>query len=70
MNSLQTFFAMGGYAAYVWPAYAVFFIVLIADTLAPRLRRRRVLAELRSRLARQNARQQRAGKTLLTPPSP
>jgi heme exporter protein D len=49
---------MGGYAAYVWPAYAVFFIVLIADTVAPRLRRRRTLRELRARLARQSARQQ------------
>ncbi len=56
MTSLHTFFAMGGYAAYVWPAYAVFFIVLIADTMAPRLRRRRLLHELRARLARKRAR--------------
>jgi heme exporter protein D len=53
------FLAMGGYAAYVWPAYAVFFIVLIADYLAPGIRRRRQLRELRARLARQSARQQR-----------
>jgi heme exporter protein D len=80
MSSLQTFFAvsgdaaaflkMGGYAAYVWPAYAVFFIVLIADTVAPRVRRRRVLRELRARLARQQARQDRAGSnSTFTPPS-
>ncbi|MFC5435386.1 heme exporter protein CcmD [Rhodanobacter umsongensis] len=61
MTAVQTFLSMGGYAAYVWPAYAVFFIVLVADTVAPRLRRRRVLAELRARLARQSARQQRPG---------
>ena len=67
MNALQTFFAMGGYAAYVWPAYAVFFIVLIADTIAPRLRRRRILAELRARLARQSARHERHS-TSSTPP--
>ena len=60
MNSLQTFLAMGGYAAYVWPAYAVFFAVLIADSVAPRLRRRRVLRELRARLARQSTRQDQA----------
>ena len=66
MNALQTFFAMGGYAVYVWPAYAVFFIVLIADTVAPRLRRRRILSELRARLARQSARQQHRP----TPPTP
>ena len=60
MSSLQTFLAMGGYAAYVWPAYAVFFAVLIADSVAPRLRRRRVLRELRTRLARQSIRRDRA----------
>ena len=60
MSSLQTFLAMGGYAAYVWPAYAVFFAVLIADSVAPRLRRRRVLRELRARLARQSMRKDRA----------
>ena len=58
MSALQSFLAMGGYASYVWPAYALFFIVLIADSIAPRLRRRRTLRELRARLARQSARQQ------------
>lgn len=56
---MSTFLAMGGYAMYVWPAYAVFFLVLIADYLNPWLRRRRNLRELRSRMARQAARQQR-----------
>ena len=71
MSTLQAFFAMGGYAIYVWPAYALFFIVLIADTVAPRLRRRRVLQELRARLARQQARQDRVGgNSISTPPSP
>ncbi|HET7300197.1 MAG TPA: heme exporter protein CcmD [Oleiagrimonas sp.] len=57
--SLQSFFAMGGYAAYVWPAYAVFFVVLLADYLAPIRRRRRLLRELQARLARQRARESR-----------
>lgn len=65
--NLQHFFAMGGYAAYVWPAYAVFFIVLIADALAPGIRRRRVLRELRARIARQGARQSRADAASSTP---
>jgi heme exporter protein D len=69
MQALQHFFAMGGYAAYVWPAYGVFFAVLIADTVAPRLRRRRLLRELRARLARQQARQARAnGPSSSNPP--
>ncbi len=58
--SLQHFFAMGGYAMYLWPAYAVFFAVLLADFCSPLLRRGRLLRELRARLARQAARQQRA----------
>jgi|WetSurMetagenome_2_1015567.scaffolds.fasta_scaffold893715_2 heme exporter protein D len=59
MSSLHAFLAMGGYALYVWPAYALFFVVLIADTVAPGMRRRRVLRELRARMARQSRRQQR-----------
>jgi heme exporter protein D len=70
MNAVQSFLAMGGYAAYVWPAYAVFFIVLIADTIAPRLRRQRLLRELRARFARQSARQPRADNgSSPTPPT-
>jgi len=48
--------AMGGYGAYIWPAYAVFAIVLAIDAIAPLRRRRRVLAELRARLKRREAR--------------
>jgi len=58
-GSLQHFLAMGGYAGYLWPAYGIFFIVLLADFIAPTLRRRRLLRELRSRLARNAARAQR-----------
>lgn len=48
---------MGGYATYIWPAYAVFLVVLAIDAIAPRLRRRRVLAEIRSKLKRRQARE-------------
>jgi heme exporter protein D len=61
-GSLQSFFAMGGYAAYVWPAYGVFFVVLLIDWLAPQFRRRRTLRELRGRLARQDARRERTNR--------
>jgi heme exporter protein D len=61
-GSLQSFFAMGGYAAYVWPAYGVFFVVLLIDWLAPQFRRRRTLRELRGRLARQNTRRERTNR--------
>lgn len=66
--SLQSFFAMGGYAAYVWPAYALFFVVLAADWLAPVMRRRRLLRELRTRMARQTAREARRSTAGTSPP--
>ncbi len=53
---MADFFAMHGYASYVWAAYAVFFVVLLVDALAPLLRRRRTLAELRGRVQREAAR--------------
>jgi heme exporter protein D len=53
---MAEFFAMGGYGAYIWPAYAVFFIVLAIDAIAPRMRRKRVLAEIRSKVKRRAAR--------------
>jgi heme exporter protein D len=51
-DRLHSFFAMGGYAAYIWPAYGVFFLVLLAEALVPRFRRQRVLRDLRRRAAR------------------
>ncbi|WP_413623475.1 heme exporter protein CcmD [Luteibacter sp. Lutesp34] len=56
--------AMGTYGFYVWSSVAVFFFVLLIDTLAPLARRRRNLRELRARIARQENRR-RPG----TPPS-
>jgi heme exporter protein D len=53
---MPEFFAMHGYGGYVWTAYGVFFVVLLVDALAPILRRRHVLAELRGRLRRERAR--------------
>jgi heme exporter protein D len=34
MSRLDTYLAMGGYAAFVWPAYAVAFVVLGGLVLA------------------------------------
>ncbi|MGH8116087.1 MAG: heme exporter protein CcmD [Rhodanobacteraceae bacterium] len=56
---MAEFFAMGGYAAYVWPAYAIFFAVLAWDWFAPALRRRRLARELRGRIARERTRNAR-----------
>lgn len=53
---MTQFLSMGGYGAYVWPSYAVFFLVLAIEALAPRAQRRRVLAEIRGRAQRRAAR--------------
>ena len=47
---------MGGYGTYVWGSYAVFFIVLAVEALAPLAQRKRVLAEIRGRLKRSQPR--------------
>ena len=53
---MSDFFGMGGYAAYVWSAYAVFLIVLVFDALAPVWQRRKALRALGARLRRDAAR--------------
>ena len=39
--SLIEFLNMGGYAIFVWPAYLITAVVLIANLLLPRIRHRR-----------------------------
>ena len=60
-TSWHAFFAMGGYAFYVWLAAACTLLPLIGLTLHTLLLRRRLLAEIRQRDAR--ARRIRAAKT-------
>jgi len=38
--SVQEFFAMGGYALYVWPSYGLTLIVLIANIIIPVMQRK------------------------------
>lgn len=57
---MNEFLAMGGYGAYVWSSYAIFALALLIDYLAPRLRNRRVIAELRGRMKRQQRRQEKS----------
>ena len=64
---MAQWFAMGGYAVYVWPAYAVFFVVLVWDWLAPALRRRRLTRELRGRIAREQSRATRTRRAEASP---
>ncbi len=47
MTSWHEFFTMGGYATYVWPAYGITAVVLIANAILPGRQQRSLLKELR-----------------------
>ncbi len=49
MNSVQEFLSMGGYAAYVWPAYGLATLVMVVNAVSPARRLRAKLIELRRR---------------------
>ena len=49
MNSWQSFWAMGGYAIYVWTAYGLSAAILLLNVLLPLAREKRLLRELRER---------------------
>jgi len=51
--NLSEFFAMGGYAAYVWPSYCIVVLVLIGNVIAARASHRRAAEEALRRLSRQ-----------------
>lgn len=53
---MAEFFHMGGYGAYVWATYAVFVVVLLADTLAPLWQRRNTLRDIAARMRRESIR--------------
>ena len=53
MKSLHEFLTMGGYAAYVWPAYAVTLIVLFVNIAWARSALARAIAGARRRLGAQ-----------------
>ena len=49
MKSLHDFLAMGGYAAYVWPSYALAAVVLAANVVQALRREKQVLRTLAAR---------------------
>lgn len=46
MKSWHEFITMGGYALYVWPAYALGLIVIVGNVIWPIISRRRLLRRL------------------------
>jgi heme exporter protein D len=57
---MSDFFAMGGYAVYVWSAYAIFVVVLVVDAALPQRQRRSTLRLLAARLKREAAKKSAA----------
>ena len=53
------FLQMGGYAAYVWPSYAITVIVVALNVIGARRALRTAQREAQARLARARAREQR-----------
>lgn len=51
MKSWNEFLTMGGYAAYVWPAYGIAALVVIVNAVSPARRLKRRLADLKRRHA-------------------
>ncbi len=47
LDSVKAFFAMGGYGAFVWSAYAITFVVLMANLLLTASSHKRLVARLR-----------------------
>jgi len=51
--TMQEFFAMGGYAFYVWTSYGLTLIVLLANIIIPVVQRRQFLRSLMLKQKRQ-----------------
>jgi len=49
---MHDFLNMGGYAAYVWPAYGLALFILIYNVIVPLRRERSLLSALARRLRR------------------
>lgn len=46
---MNSFLSMGGYAVYVWSAYAIFFAVVLVDQFASTVEHRRQIRAIRLR---------------------
>jgi len=49
MSSFSEFLAMGGYGAYVWPAYGLAAVVIVSNIVLPLKRLRQLKADIRRR---------------------
>jgi len=56
MQSLAEFFHMGGYAAFVWPAFGLSLVILLAGLLLPINNEKKTLRRLRKKMERERQR--------------
>ena len=54
-NSVSEFFAMGGYAVYVWGSFGATALVMAIEMALIRTRRRELVEELRNELTSQSS---------------
>jgi heme exporter protein D len=52
-NSVSEFFAMGGYAFYVWGSFGITALVVAVEMVLIRARRRELIEQIRTELASQ-----------------
>ena len=55
---MNEFFDMGGYAAYVWPSYALAFIILVVNIIVPMQQRSKIITDIARKLRRARKEQQ------------
>jgi heme exporter protein D len=49
----STFFAMGGYAVYVWPSYALTAVVMLLNVIMPLRQRKHIIRRVKRAVRRE-----------------
>lgn len=44
---MKEFFAMGGYAFFVWTSYAIVAFLMVANVIAARMKKKRIVREIK-----------------------
>ena len=55
--SWSEFFAMGGYAFYVWMSYGLTFLVIVLNIVMPIMHRRKVISRVKRAIRREQLQQ-------------
>ncbi len=53
MMNWSEFFAMGGYAVYVWTSYALTLVIVLANIILPLIQRKQVIAKIKRAIKRE-----------------